>query len=51
MLNSWKLALFPGQDLDLLRKEAAQTLLKAAEDGSLEAVLKKGTDQQDRRGR
>jgi hypothetical protein len=35
-----------------LRKEAAQTLLKAAEDGSLEAVLKKkGTDQQDWRGR
>ena len=29
------------EDLDTLRREAAQTLLQAAEDGSLEAVLKK----------
>lgn len=37
---------FPGflqssQDVDTLRREAAKTLLQAAEDGSLEAVLKK----------
>ena len=33
------------EDLNILRQEAAETLLKAAEDGSLEAVLKNGTDQ------
>ena len=29
------------EDVDTLRREAAKTLLQAAEDGSLEAVLKK----------
>ena len=31
----------PWEDVDLLRQEAAQTLLQAAQDGTLEEVLKK----------
>lgn len=32
----------------MLRQEAAKTLLKAAQDGSLEAALKKGGEQERR---
>lgn len=45
------LSLFEIQDVEALRQEAAATLLQAAQDGSLEAVLKKKTGPKARRPR